>query len=136
MSDKPNDHWFEVYGMPGVRYMKEGKYYDPQKKPVLTDSEAPEPEKKEVEPEPLKVFVEPEKVAEIKENAFMPVVDVPDDLELVDRVKIKGPNDPNFLKKSDIKAELRKLRLAFDASASRETLLNKLKESIGLLEDI
>ena len=139
MKDKPNDHWFEVYGMSGVRYMKDGKYYDPQKKPILPGGivpEVPDINKKEAETVPEKVVEEPPKVIkepenEIKENAFMPVLDLPDDLELVDRVKIKGPSDPNFLKKSEIKRELRKAGIKFSASDGRDALLDKLKESLG-----
>lgn len=134
-----DSHWFEVYGMPGVRYMKDGKYYDTQKKLVSqynSEEEAP------VADEPEETVIEENEPAfEIIEDIPMPEMEVleqkvDDDLELIDRIKIRFPGDPSFVKKSEIRAELRKAGIAFGFTDSRDELLDKLKAFIGLVEDV
>jgi len=143
MKDKKDDSWFEVYGQTGVKFMKDGKYYDNKKNPVeldadgnvipFVDSEPPKEVKKEKnpvavekkEPEPSVVTIGA--IQETKEIPESPT------LELIDRIKIKSPADPNFLKKAMIAKELRKRNVDFSYYTGREKMLEALKESMGLI---
>lgn len=105
-----SDNWFEVYGTPGAKYMKDGRYYDVHKRLLEADADG-------------------------NLITTMPPPAEKVELEAVDRIKIKSPADPNFLKKSDIQRELLAAKIKVPPQAGREELLVILKNYLGVTED-
>jgi len=133
MIPKKGDGFAELYGIPpvsGAKYYKDGCFYNAKLQRIDTYGKI---EEKEPEPEPVATPPpEPPPPPAVPEK-------YESDLEIVDRIKIKGAADPDFLTKADIKKELKSLGQKFDPKALRDDLLCQLKEAMGLtgaIEDV
>ena len=141
----------DVYGKPGVRYAQDDKLYNGMElevdwngkileevdKTVFGPKESklePEPEKK-VEPpdteedKPSLAWKDQPESAESKEQD--PAED-PAEFELIDRIKVKVRSNPLYLKKNEIKIELEARKVEYDAKESRDDLLKRLKDHLGV----
>lgn len=134
MIPKKGDGFAELYGIPpvsGAKYYKDGAFYNAKLQRIDPSGMI---EEKESEPEKKTEFGElvPESELTIPPPPPPKNTGYESDLEIVDRIKIKGAADPDFLTKADIKKELKSLGQKFDPKALRDDLLCQLKEAMGL----
>jgi hypothetical protein len=110
-------HYAEV---PNARYEKDGKFYDYKKRLILPDGS--------VEEKPDEVVVK-EKPPAVKMSE--PVVEEFEELDVVDRIKIKSAASPGYLKRSEICKILDENGVHYDSKELRDDLLGRLKDSMG-----